>query len=325
MRQLTTIKGPAIVKNVELDIRILGTGSKNGNCVVINNEIMLDAGVNALREKFLNKQPITSLLSLKTIFISHAHNDHCEGLSKDIDTIFPDLTTICYPLLYDSKRGEDDILIPSQRGYIDTIPFNLRNKQPQNCEILYRFDVGHDVPCDGYVIWYQGKLILYATDIGMIDNVAIGYNYDVETLTYTFYTFKDICDARESSDNKVDRSIHFEPFDIYFVECNYDLETLKENWNKATSHAHYYKRAKQVHNSSNDCERYLLEIGNKPAILVHRSAENLPVTPETYKFILDSHFSSHWYVAISPIETVDNYSEKEIKDYHLVNTLKLTI
>lgn len=292
---------------INFHLKILGTGS-SGNCIILNDEIALDCGVS----KFSNHFDRLDRLKLKTIFISHAHNDHCNGLSKTIDKDFINLTSIVFPTSYITNK---DFIKDSNLQYIDKLPIHLKNTLPSNCVILKRFDVAHDVANDGYIFYYQGKIILYATDIGRCENVYVGYKY--ENKMYTFYTLNDL---------EMFSGLNYTAFDVYIIECNHDKKVLLENANKHSgSKKNYFTRSLNVHLSTIDCNRILNYTKNKPVLLVHRSIENLPINKETYFFMdkNNENYKNNVFIAINPFEK--NKYEKIKDEFNLTTELKLEI
>lgn len=299
---------------VKIDLRVLGTGS-SGNCLILNDEIAFDCGLNKFANHFtsnLNTNKNIARLKLKTIILSHAHADHCNGLSVSLSKDFPALESIVFPLNYVSNLKTH--IKDSNLKFIDKLPVHLKNSMPTNCTILHRFDVGHDISNDGYILYYQGKLLLYATDIGNAKSVYLGYNYDLSTNTYTFYNLEDLANTPQ---------LDYTAFDLYLLECNHDKNTLLTNLAKQESKArqNYYNRSLNVHLNTFDCNLMIHYTKNKDVLLVHRSIENLPINHDTYFFITQQ--NQNVKIAINPWE--ESKYQNILTEFHLTTELKTQI
>lgn len=145
------------------EFEIVSTGSK-GNCIIIDDSIMLDCGVPFTKIK--NK-----LSKIKIIFISHIHNDHFK--KSTIQRIAFDKPNIKFLVghylvkdLLDCGVEKKNILVLDIEKWYDIGMFKVR------------FDyLTHDVPNNCIHIEFpNGYKLLYATDTSNMDNV-VAENY----------------------------------------------------------------------------------------------------------------------------------------------------
>lgn len=329
-------------QKVSLNFKILGTGS-SGNCIILNDEIAFDCGVS----KFKNYFNRLDRLKLKTILISHAHNDHCNGINTTISQDFLNLSSIVFPTSYITNQEN---IKDENASYIKKLPVHLKNSTPTNCVILASFDVAHDVPNNGYIIYYKGKLIVYATDVGDIEKVLVGYNIKVcnEDVVYEFYTMNDIRNKQEENEGQQqashnnfeiddefaivtsptttitaqasNSSFSYLPFDFYIIECNHDKKVLLENATSNSKRNNYYIRSLNVHLSTINCNRYLQFLQNVPCLLVHRSIENLPINKQSYFFLTNF---PNVRIAINPFETIK--LKDKMEEFRLTTNWKIEV
>lgn len=297
---------PLCYNSVMMNVRVLGTGS-GGNCVVLDNTVALDFGVPQL-DTYFNvgldwKQLNQAKTQLKVIFISHSHQDHTKSLNKKILKQFLGLQSIYVPEIYYTDQTLN--LAAQDKKVLSCLPPDLINKDNPTVKVLARFDVKHDVPNDGYVFQYKDKMLVYATDIGDYTKVIVGYNYDLATSQYVFYSVADL--LKNPGQN-------YQPFDLYVLECNQDQTVLRRNLAQAKTAGErkYFSRAAYVHLNTADCQKLLAYTKNAPVLLVHRSQINLPINAETYWFLNAN--NENVKVAINPFE---NFDEATIKQFHL--------
>ena len=170
------------------DINIVHTGSK-GNCVIIDNKIMIDVG-----RSYRELEPLLS--DMEVIFVTHRHGDHLNpavinqmtkkmpwkvngNLYMNEDVLekvksHKNLTNLIFPSnhIIDSNTVLDLV--------IDDKKYNFRT-----------FNLYHDVPNQGFVITNElGEKLIYATDTSSLqdapnekyDYILIEGNYDEDKL-----------------------------------------------------------------------------------------------------------------------------------------------
>lgn len=291
------------------NIRVLGTGS-TGNCILINDELALDCGIIDFRKQFASNVDLSLRFNLqsklKTILITHGHIDHIQGLNF-LPNDFINLKSIVFNKDYITQANNLNITT-KDLNTLKKVYQNYTNV-PSNLSILKTFDVKHDLLDDGYIFKYDNKLVCYANDIGDVDSVVIGYNYNQFTNQYTFYTVKEILD---------NPNLIYSKFDMYFIECNHDADIIRNKLKDKSlikSKRKYYTRALQVHLSTVDCNLILSLIQNAYVLLLHRSIENLPLSQSNYFFLNEN--NKHWLkVAINPNEW-NEYDVQTKNNLHL--------
>lgn len=157
---------------------IVSTGSK-GNCIIINDYLMLDCGV---PYRWLKKY----IKNIKVIFISHLHSDHFKKTT--IEKIAYERPNIIFvvgkymvkDLLRCGIKGANIIVLPTEKWF-DLNAFKVR------LDYLY-----HDVPNDCIHIEFKdGKKLLYATDTSSIDHI-VAKDYDLYLIEGNYETNDDI-------------------------------------------------------------------------------------------------------------------------------------
>ncbi len=221
---------------------VLASGSK-GNVTYFESgktKILIDCGLSfkQLQLRLSNKE--LSIKDLNGILITHEHTDHVQG----IDVLLKRIDTTCYLTedTYNSlhskvkqnvKEKQMSFISPYSSFFIDDV------------EIL-PISISHDAEdAVGYVIYAEGKKLVYITDIGYLPVK------DVEILSNA---------------------------DIYVFESNYDITML------FTSQRPFYLKQRidsvKGHMSNNDSAYNMTKlIGSKTTqiVLAHPSREcNLP-------------------------------------------------
>lgn len=150
-----------------MDVQILASGS-SGNAVVINHNIMIDAGITIRDFKSHNLEDIDTLI------ISHAHGDHLQKpltrhlLKKGVKAYFP--ASVIAKLI--------------EEGMID-IPPLLASKQitPINDELIIKAheltirplpQKHHDIVNYAFVFESDNHRLLYSTDLDTVEATDIG-------------------------------------------------------------------------------------------------------------------------------------------------------
>ena len=143
-------------KESKLNYEIIASGS-SGNCVIVE-DMMFDVGVPYSKiRKYLYK--------IKYLFITHRHTDHVNlaTLTK-IKKEFPRIETVGNYDVYGITKV--NILVG------DSTNITKRDRTIQS------FFCPHDVPCHGFVVEKEGKLLIYATDTTSLDNAPkLKYDY----------------------------------------------------------------------------------------------------------------------------------------------------
>jgi ribonuclease BN (tRNA processing enzyme) len=141
-----------------MEYKIIATGSKDGNCVIIGKDVMVDCGVPFSKIK-------DDLYDVKYLLLTHTHSDHINLKTlQHIATKFP---RICIIGNYE-VHGMYNCNIIANAGYeIVTDDY-----------VFYPFELCHDVLCYGYNWRYDGQEIIYATDTSSMRNApAKKYDY----------------------------------------------------------------------------------------------------------------------------------------------------
>ena len=219
-----------------------------------NTKILIDCGLSFKQINVRLKSQDLSLLDLDGVLITHEHSDHVAGLDvllRKIDTKVYMTETTFDSLNYKVKEN----LSQSQVSFITPFEKLIIN----DCEIL-PFSISHDASdAVGYVIYAEGKKVVYITDIGYLPVK------DFELL---------------------------ENADAYVFESNYDVTML------FTSDRPFYLKQRidsvKGHMSNNDSAYNMAKLvgdNTKQIVLAHPSREcNLPeVAIETYNEVFNDY------------------------------------
>ena len=153
-----------------MQYNILGTGS-SGNCIIVNDNIMLDCGLSYSKIK-------KYLKNIKLIFISHKHTDHL--LPTTIKQIAYNYPTIKFVYNIEDMQitnilVSNGILPKNCYGILQDSWFNLGI-----CKIKLN-ELCHDVLNSACHLEINGKRLLYVTDTSSIPFDAKNYdNYLIE-------------------------------------------------------------------------------------------------------------------------------------------------
>ena len=162
----------------KLDYTVVSSGSKHGNCVIIDN-VMIDIGVSF-------KKIYEYLYDIKYLLITHIHHDHLNVATlKQLINLFPNIIIISNYEMYQKVKGEN-------------IKINIISTEKPYCIDDYKFiafDCVHNAVTYGYV-WKnrKGCNIIYATDTCSMKNAPkkrydycfIESNYDEVKLQQDF-------------------------------------------------------------------------------------------------------------------------------------------
>ncbi len=169
---------------------VIGSGSKGNVTYLETNKtkILIDCGLTFKQINVRLKALELDLENLDGVFITHEHTDHVAGL----DVLLRRLDTVVYmtEITYDSLKYKiKENISESKVSFITPYEKQIIN----DVEIL-PFSISHDASdAVGYVIYAEGKKIVYITDTGylplkdfeMLENAdayVFESNYDVTML-----------------------------------------------------------------------------------------------------------------------------------------------
>lgn len=173
---------------MSFDINIIGTGS-SGNCIVINDELVIDIGLSYSTLKDVLDNPKT-----KAIFVTHRHIDHLQP--SNINQL-----RINRPWAIKYKLYTNANVLEKIRENKNLTSFNVGNPNKQIIDEHSEFEIKsekhhykirtfklvHDVPNQGFVITNElGESLVYATDTETMeyapnekfDYILVEGNYD---------------------------------------------------------------------------------------------------------------------------------------------------
>ena len=159
---------------------ILASGS-SGNCTVIENEIMIDAGApyKALRPY---------IKTLRLALLTHGHADHFNASTiAALARERPSLRFVCGPWLYDKLLGCGVFKFQVDRLWInESAAYSAGcSKCTDGCTVKMVPAV-HDAPNCGYKIKLpDGQRIFYLTDTSSLSGIA-AKNYDLYMLEQNY-------------------------------------------------------------------------------------------------------------------------------------------
>ncbi len=169
---------------------VLGSGSK-GNATYLeanNTKILIDCGLSFRQLKKRLDDMNLSIDSMDGVVVTHEHTDHVAG----IDVLLKRIDTVCYltektyhamhpKVKLNIKEDQTAFITPNEKFMINDIE-------------LYPLRISHDAKdAVGYVIYAEGKKVVYITDIGYLpvndlallenaDFYVFEANYDIEML-----------------------------------------------------------------------------------------------------------------------------------------------
>lgn len=174
---------------MRLEYRILATGSK-GNSVLID-DILIDAGLS--RKKL---ETMVDSNNINHVFISHRHADHCNlplvryFIEKGTDTYLPQ--GVIDKLKEEGKCDPDEFTNVHFVGGVGTYECG-------DIEVTTIPQKHHSIINFAFVLIKDGLRYLYATDLDTLRRTDVGEGL-----------------------------YHLDPFDVIFLEGNYDEEWLRE-------------------------------------------------------------------------------------------------
>jgi phosphoribosyl 1,2-cyclic phosphodiesterase len=132
-----------------MNYKIISSGSK-GNCIIINDNIMVDCGIGFNRIK-------KDLYDIKYLIITHVHSDHLK--IRTLQQIFSQFPTIKVIGNYEVHQAYMVNIIANSGFDIETDDYTFT---PFLCE--------HDVLTYGYTWAVDGKEVIYATDTSTLEH-----------------------------------------------------------------------------------------------------------------------------------------------------------
>lgn len=173
---------------MSFDINIIGTGS-SGNCIVINDELVIDIGLSYSTLKGVLDNPNTA-----AIFVTHRHIDHLQP--SNINQLRINRPWAIKYKLYTNANVLDKIREtktlanfnvgnPGKQIIDEHSQFEIKTKN--HTYNIQTFKLVHDVPNQGFVIKNElGESLIYATDTETMeyapnekfDYILVEGNYD---------------------------------------------------------------------------------------------------------------------------------------------------
>ena len=146
---------------------VIGSGS-TGNSVLINNSILVDAGL-----PYKKIEPYMD--GIKLVLITHEHLDHFK--SSTVRRISMEKPLVRFGCgVWMVKPLVDAGVAKSQ---IDILRENMMYGYGI-CNVI-PIELVHDVPCFGYKIHFKDSKVFYATDTGNVNGI-VAKNYDLYLL-----------------------------------------------------------------------------------------------------------------------------------------------
>ena len=138
---------------------ILGSSSK-GNCLIIEDKIVIDMGVTYSKIK-------DYVDNFKIVLLTHSHNDHLKKTTiKRLAKERPTLKFVCSSFLAPILIAECFV---SKKNIIILDTNKMYDLGMFKCKM---YDLYHDVPNFAYFIEYKGYKLFYGTDTGRIDHIS---------------------------------------------------------------------------------------------------------------------------------------------------------
>lgn len=169
--------------------RILTTGSK-GNAVLVENTL-IDAGIT--KKKLMQ---LGVLSQIETVFVSHRHADHCN--LPLLRYLIKEGKQVCIPQGVIAKLNKEGKINVAEYDNIQEIEANSVIESG-SLSVQCIAQKHYDIINYAFVITKEGQRLLYATDLDTLSASDLG-----------------------------DGLYHLAPFDLIFLEGNYDEEWLRE-------------------------------------------------------------------------------------------------
>lgn len=197
-----------------MEIKVLGSNS-DGNCYILNGELLLDAGLSI---KEIKKGLDFNIMGIQGALITHSHKDHSKAV-KDLANMGID----CYM----GNEAQQEIGITSGHRIISPEDVILIGDY-----YIVPFECKHDVQCFGYLIKDKrtGEKLVFATDTCMVPYEFKGVHYYLVEANYS----DDILNTRTASGD-IDSSLshrlchsHFSVENCVEFLKSQDLSTAKK-------------------------------------------------------------------------------------------------
>ena len=138
---------------------IIGSSSK-GNCLIIEDKIVIDMGVTYSKIK-------DYVDDFKIVLLTHSHNDHLKKTTiKRLAKERPTLKFVCSSFLAPILIAECFV---SKKNIIILDTNKMYDLGMFKCKV---YDLIHDTPNIAYFIQYKGYNLFYGTDTGRIDHIS---------------------------------------------------------------------------------------------------------------------------------------------------------
>lgn len=173
---------------------ILSSGS-NGNCIIVNDYLMLDCGLQYKKIK-------EYLKNIKVIFISHCHSDHLKKSTiRKISYEKPSIKFIVGNFLVADLLllgvNKKNIITFDTGKWFDIGIFKVK------MDYLY-----HDVPNNCLHIEFKnGEKLLYATDTSSIDHIQ-AKGYDIYLIEANYLTDDELIEKIKEQEEKGEYSYY---------------------------------------------------------------------------------------------------------------------
>ena len=170
----------------------------SGNCLFVetnHTKLLIDAGVSQIKIIDALASFNVDISEIDAILVTHEHTDHTKNLGA--------ISQKYNIPVYTNKKTLNNM--PSQKEKIseENRNFFVSNKYfTLNDLDIFPFSIPHDAadPC-GFNIYYKGKKLTVATDIGHIENkmlanfkdsdfILLEANYDPDILKYSRYPYQ---------------------------------------------------------------------------------------------------------------------------------------
>jgi len=148
-----------------MKIDIIGSGS-SGNCIILDGEVMIDAGVPYSK--------IGNISGLHTVLLTHIHGDHFNPATIRKITVNTEAKFLCGDFLTDDLTA---IGVPKDR----ISKMKAEDIISRNVWLFCPVNLYHDVPNFGWRIMHNGHKHFHATDTAHLEGIT-ARNYDSATI-----------------------------------------------------------------------------------------------------------------------------------------------